>query len=126
MLSACQSNDSIDNRRIEFGRHVESCICRQLDWQADSYSRLPFEEMAEICNETVHSSNPERFSDQFDARPALSELRCPEDVEAWLEVVEENRVLEESNRKLFNEVRELAEQHAEQKPKNNPAEQSLE
>lgn len=73
---------------------------------------MPFEEMVQICNETVLSSNQSRYSQDLSVSLSLEELRCQEDVEPWLEVVEENRILEESNRKLFDEVKKLSEEQS--------------
>lgn len=74
---------------------------------------MPFEEMVQICIETVLSSNQSRYSQDLGVSLSLEDLRCQEDVEPWLEVVEENRILEESNRKLFDEVKKLSEQQSE-------------
>lgn len=110
MLCGCSDETEAERSKEDFDRNVESCVCRHLEWETDSYSRLPYEDMVQICNETVLSSNPNRYPKELNSRPKLVDLRCQEDVEPWLEAVEENRVLEESNRRLFEEVKQQIDQ----------------
>ena len=108
MAAATQPRQNV--RRRTSTAMLKGCVCRHLEWETDSYSRLPYEDMVQICNETVLSSNPNRYPKELNSRPKLVDLRCQEDVEPWLEAVEENRVLEESNRRLFEEVKQQIDQ----------------
>ena len=76
----------MDNRGQEsFDKNVESCICRTLAFEADSFSGLAYPAMIERCNETVHNANPARYPPTARSEPSVDELRCPDDVADWRE-----------------------------------------
>ncbi|MDE0645479.1 MAG: hypothetical protein OXH84_04480 [Gammaproteobacteria bacterium] len=106
---SCGSPQSKESATTLFNRHVESCICQNLVIETDNHSRLEYTDFIESCNSTVRDSNPERFPAEMQYSPAIDELRCQEDVEPWLEVVEENRQLQENNREFWEKLHDVQE-----------------
>ena len=79
-LGACSKDDG---GQVSFDKNVESCICRTLAFEADSFSGMSYPVMIERCNETVHSANPARYPPTTTSAPQVEALRCPEDVDDW-------------------------------------------
>ena len=104
ILFACSPKESTDQAETSFARNVESCICRYLDVEEDNYSGLTYEFFIEDCNEIVHESNPERYPETLRSEPEISDLRCPEYVQPWLDEVAESENLQDNNRRLFEEL----------------------
>ncbi len=109
LLGGCGTSQSEETITTLFNRHVESCVCQNLVIETDNYSRLEYADFIASCNETVHKSNPEKFLTTMRYSPAIDELRCQEDVEPWLEVVEENRQLQENNREFWETLQDAQE-----------------
>lgn len=109
LASSCGSTQSKESATTLFNRHVESCVCQNLVIETDNYSRLEYTDFIESCNSTVRDSNPERFPAEMQYSPTIDELRCQEDVEPWLEVVEENRQLQENNREFWEKLHDVQE-----------------
>lgn len=103
LLAGCANHQSDEQARVTFDRNVESCICRYLDLEEDNYSGLTYEQFVDDCNETVLTSNPNRYPDSFRSDPEISELRCQENVQPWLDEVAKAKALQENNRRLFDE-----------------------
>lgn len=82
---ACSPLESEEARDVSYTKNVESCMCRSLEFQTDSYSGLSYERMLERCNETVHAANPRRYSEDAHAAPGIDDLRCPTSVREWRE-----------------------------------------
>ena len=57
--------------------------------EEENYSGITYRDMVSRCNRTVHDANPARYSDELAFHPEIEQLRCVEDVEPWLEVVED-------------------------------------
>ena len=104
--TSCSSPNKPDPNVTLFARVVESCICNYLDIEDDNPSGLTYEDFIEDCNETARESHTSRFTDIEDSEPEMDGLRCPEKVESWLEVIEEQEQLRENNRKLMQEILE--------------------
>ncbi len=104
VLFGCTKHEGGDRARVTFDRNVESCICRYMDIEEDNYSGLTYEQFVEDCNQTVLNSNPVRYPDSFNSIPDISELRCQELVQPWLDEVEAAQALQENNRNLFEEI----------------------
>ena len=102
-LHNCSAPKKVDSKIALFTRTVESCICNYLDIEDDNPSGLNYEEFIEDCNKTVRESHLNRFTELEDSEPTMESLRCPEKVESWLEVVAEQKILRENNRKLMQE-----------------------
>ena len=68
-----------------FDKNVESCLCRTLAFEADSFSGISYAVMVKRCNETVHRANPARYSADATSAPTIDALRCPDDVADWRE-----------------------------------------
>ncbi|MCY3627589.1 MAG: hypothetical protein OXG88_08110 [Gammaproteobacteria bacterium] len=109
LASSCGSTQSKESATTLFNRHVESCVCQNLVIETDNYSRLEYTDFIESCNSTVRDSSPERFTAEMQYSPTIDELRCQEDVEPWLEVVEENRQLQENNREFWEKLHDVQE-----------------
>ena len=82
---ACSPLESEEAREVSYTKNVESCMCRSLEFETDSYSGLSYEGMLERCNETVHAANPRRYPAGAHAAPGIDELRCPTAVREWRE-----------------------------------------
>ena len=82
---ACSPLESEEARGVSYAKNVESCLCRSLEFQTDSYSGLTFAGMLERCNETVHAANPRRYPEDARAAPEIGALRCPTSVREWRE-----------------------------------------
>ena len=82
---ACSPLESEEARGVSYAKNVESCLCRSLEFQTDSYSGLTFAGMLERCNETVHAANPRRYPEDAHAAPEIGALRCPTSVREWRE-----------------------------------------
>lgn len=104
ILFACSPKESTEQAETSFARNVESCICRYLDVEEDNYSGLTYDFFIEDCNEIVHESNPDRYPETLRSDPEISELRCPEYVQPWLDEVAESENLQDNNRRLFDEL----------------------
>lgn len=107
ILFACSPKESAEQAETSFARNVESCICRYLDVEEDNYSGLTYEFFIDDCNEIVLESNPDRYLETLRSEPEISELRCQEYVQPWLDEVAESQNLQDNNRKLFDELTEV-------------------
>ena len=85
ILGACSMDDG---GQESFDRNVESCLCRTLAFEAESFSGIPYSEMTERCNETVHTANPARYPPGTSSAPGVDTLRCPEDLADWREAAQ--------------------------------------
>lgn len=108
-LLSCSSSKKTDPNLALFARSVESCVCNYLDIEDDYPTGLTYEDFIQDCNKTVRESHPSRFNKVEDSVPEMDSLRCPEKVESWLKVVEEQNQLHENNRKLIQDVLEQSE-----------------
>ena len=82
ILGACSMDDG---EQESFDKNVESCLCRTLAFEADSFSGISYPAMIERCNTTVHSANPARYPPTAKSEPRVDALRCPDDVADWRE-----------------------------------------
>ncbi len=82
ILGACSKDDG---GQESFGKNVESCLCRTLAFEAESFSGISYAVMTERCNETVHSANPARYPPGATSAPRVDALRCPDDIADWRE-----------------------------------------
>ena len=87
VLVACSPMETEEDRRVSYAKNVESCLCRSLEFETDSYSGLTYDRMVERCNETVHAANPRRYPATARAAPGIDTLRCPTSVAEWREAV---------------------------------------
>ena len=83
--AACSPLESEEARGASYAKNVESCLCRSLEFETDSYSGRTFAGMLERCNETVHAANPRRYPADAHAAPDIGALRCPTSVREWRE-----------------------------------------
>ena len=102
-LVGCDAEETDAQAQISYDRNVESCVCRMLAFEADSYSGLDYNDMIEECNKTVRSANPKRYPSEFHVEMEQTELRCPEDLEDWQEALEETRTHQKVSRDRFQE-----------------------
>lgn len=82
---ACSPLESEEARDVSYEKNVESCLCRSLEFETDSYTGRTFAGMLERCNATVHAANPRRYPEDAHAAPGIDDLRCPTSVEEWRE-----------------------------------------
>ncbi len=93
----------VGNLESKYPIEVESCVCRFLAFEADSYSRVGYDEMLERCNEMTRAGHPSLRRD-ISSEPALESLRCTENVEDWRETVVEDLAQQASNRRNYQEI----------------------
>ena len=86
ILGACARDDA---GQESFDKNVESCLCRTLAFEAESFSGISYAVMTERCNETVHSANPTRYPPTATSAPSVDTLRCPDDVADWRETAQD-------------------------------------
>ena len=86
ILGAC-SND--DGGQESFDKNVESCLCRTLAFEAESFFGISYSEMIERCNATVHNANPARYPTAATSAPRIDALRCPDDLADWREAAQD-------------------------------------
>ena len=86
ILGACSPDDG---GQESFDKNVESCLCRTLAFEAESFSGISYAVMIERCNETVHRANPARYPPAATAVPHVDALRCPEDLADWREAAQD-------------------------------------
>ena len=108
--SACFTHETAENAELTYPRNVESCVCRKLAWEADSYSRKSYRTMIEECNKTIKTSNPDRDPQEFMFDPEIDSLRCSDDVIDWRETIADAKFHEQSNRQLHSRVRRASEE----------------
>ena len=82
-LVGCMAEETERERRRAFESNVESCVCRSLDYEVDQPGRISWQRLVERCNRVVYAANPQRYSAEFRAAPALDGLRCLREAEAW-------------------------------------------
>ena len=97
-LLGCSNDDKGEAAREVFERHVESCVCRFLDYESESYSGVGYAEMVAECNTIVQQANKGRHRDQSNSNPSLESLRCTDDIDDWRETIEEVEAQQEANR----------------------------
>ena len=102
-VTSCSNEGVIGDLIAKYPIEVESCICRYLAFEADSYSGVKFPEMVEYCNTTTRSGHPS-LPEDIRSEPSMSSLRCPEYVEDWQGVVAEAEAQQASNRRNFDEL----------------------
>lgn len=105
-LAACSESDAIGDLKSKYPIEIESCVCRYLAFEADSYSGMPYDEMLLQCNETTRNGHPSLPSNIV-SNPSLDSLRCPESVEDWQETVAEELAQQASNRRNFEELTKI-------------------
>ena len=81
-LGACSMDDG---GQQSFDKNVESCLCRTLAFEAESFTGISYAAMTERCNETVHGANPARYPPAATSAPSVHSLRCPDDIADWRE-----------------------------------------
>ena len=86
LLGGCSYEESEQAQLVSYAKNVESCMCRSLEFEADSYSGLSYAQMLDRCNRTVHDANRQRYPASAGAAPQINSLRCPDAVELWREV----------------------------------------
>ena len=106
VCTACDNGALVGNLEKRFPIEVESCLCRYLAFEADSYSHVSYEDMLNHCNTLTRQGHPS-LPDDIISEPGLDALRCPDDVEDWREVLEEERAQEASNRQNYKEIMQL-------------------
>ena len=47
VLLACSPMETEEDRRVSYAKNVESCLCRSLEFETDSYSGLTYDRMIE-------------------------------------------------------------------------------
>ena len=82
---ACSPLESEEARSLSYEKNVESCLCRSLEFETDSYSGRTYAGMQERCNDTVHAADPRRYPQDARAAPGIDALRCPVSVREWRE-----------------------------------------
>lgn len=82
ILGACSMDDG---GQESFDKNVESCLCRTLAFEAESFTGISYSAMTERCNETVHGANPARYPPAATSAPSVDTLRCPDDIADWRE-----------------------------------------
>ena len=87
--------ESLEEQTISFAKNVESCVCRTMNFESDFPSGIRYSQIVDKCNATVHESNDQRYEDSHRSDPTIASLRCPEDVEPWLEIVESDGLHEQ-------------------------------
>ena len=97
-LLGCSADDKGEAAREVFERHVESCVCRFLDYESESYSGVDYPDMVAECNAIVQQANKGRHRDQSNSNPSLESLRCTDDIDDWRETIEEVKAQQEANR----------------------------
>lgn len=102
-VSSCGKESAIKNLAEKYPIEIESCVCRQLAFEADSYSRINYDEMVQQCNSTIRGGHPSLPSD-IKSEPTIESLRCSEVAKDWREVVEEDLAQQASNRKNYQEL----------------------
>ena len=103
LITACSKESAIKNLEAKFPIEIESCVCRQLAFEADSYSRIEYDEMVQQCNATIRGGHPSLPTD-IKSEPTIESLRCSEVAKDWQEVVEEDLAQQASNRKNYQEL----------------------
>lgn len=78
-----------DDGQESFDKNVESCLCRTLAFEAESFTGTSYAVMTERCNETVHGANPARYPPAATSAPSVDTLRCPEDLADWRETAQD-------------------------------------
>ena len=106
VLLGCTAEESDTQAQISYDRNVESCICRMLAFEADSYSGIEYGDMIRECNTTVQNANPTRYSMEFHTEIDPNALRCPEDLEDWQEAIEEAKTHQQASRDRYEEFTE--------------------
>ena len=101
--TACDESNTIGDLEEKYPIEIESCVCRYLAFEADSYSRLPYDEMVRNCNNTIRSGHPSLPPD-ITSTPTENSLRCTEAVEDWREKIAEERAQQASNRRNYVEL----------------------
>ena len=86
ILGACSKDDG---GQESFDKNIESCLCRTLAFEADSFTGISYGAMTERCNETVRRANPARYSPDATSAPRVETLRCPDDVADWRETAQD-------------------------------------
>ena len=102
-LSACGNDDAIGDLESKYPIEIESCVCRYLAFESDSYSGIQYDEMLTQCNETTRSGHPSLPADTV-SNPPLDSLRCAEAVEDWKETISDERAQQASNRRIYEEL----------------------
>lgn len=102
LLVSCGDRNSIGDLESKYPIEIESCVCRHLAFEADSYSGIRYDEMVIQCNKTTRSGHPSLPPDIV-SEPTLDSLRCTESVADWHETVAEERAQQASNRRNYEE-----------------------
>lgn len=93
LTTSCSlESETLEEQKISFAKNVESCVCRTMYFESDFPSGIRYSQIVDSCNKTVHDSNDLRYEDTLSANPKSDSLRCPEDLEDWLEVVEKDQL----------------------------------
>ena len=103
LVSGCKRTDEAETTRQVFERHVESCVCRVLDYESENYRGTEYAEMLQECNVIVQQANNGHYSAQTVTKLPLEILRCSDDVESWQETLTEVKAQESSNRTGYRE-----------------------
>lgn len=108
-LVSCGESDAIGDLESKYPIEIESCVCRFLAFEADSYSGIQYDEMLSQCNTTTRNGHPSLPPDIV-SNPTLDSLRCTEAVDDWHETVAEERAQQASNRRNYEEITQTKEE----------------
>ena len=101
---SCGNSDAIGDLESKYPIEIESCVCRYLAFESDSYSGLQYDEMLSQCNKATRDGHPSLPRD-VTSRPSLDSLRCTEAVEDWVETIADERAQQASNRRNYEELK---------------------
>lgn len=100
---SCGESNAIGDLESKYPSEIESCVCRFLAFEADSYSGIQYDEMLSQCNTTTRNGHPSLPPDIV-STPSMETLRCSEAVEDWQETVAEELAQQASNRRNYEEI----------------------
>ncbi|MCY3858207.1 MAG: hypothetical protein OXG25_04795 [Gammaproteobacteria bacterium] len=108
-VSSCGNSDAIGDLTAKYPIEIESCVCRFLAFESDSYSGIPYNDMLSQCNKFTRDGHPSLPPDIV-SNPTIDSLRCTEAVDDWHETVSEERAQQASNRRNYEELSRTSEQ----------------
>ena len=102
-ITGCNNEGIYEELQANYPREVEGCICRHLYFESESFSGTDYSQMVTTCNQTVRLGHPSLPKD-LESNPELADLRCPEDVDYWLETKREEEAQQAANRRGYAEL----------------------
>ena len=100
---SCSNGDAIGDLESKYPIEIESCVCRHLAFESDSYSGIQYDEILSQCNKTTRDGHPS-LPRNIVSSPSLASLRCTEAVDDWQETVADERAQQASNRRNYEEL----------------------